>query len=527
MRRKWLIALGIVALVAVALAVLRVAVLDRRLTSKPELRAGEGAPHESTSFFSVSVRLRYDALAELVNDQFPDVIAIPETSLAGGRSARTAVLGSGQVEKLAPVVISGSGSAVQAATRLKASYALGNAMLGTETLQAEARVALATAFDIDERWKPVIAIQPAIDWVQPPESRLTRMFGLSLAGLADQQVTALASRLEQQLPALIEERFSLPGLLGRTWEAAHVRLQVSDSPAAWLTLQPLGAHFLTPQALDDALSLDLGFSASLGVSPDPSGQAPAPGALPPLGKQAPPVEGIRIAVPVTVDYATLAAAINAALAKQAFSFDVGGGRAEIRIDDVVVYPSAPQVVLGLHVEARLPRQWLDTRGWVYVSAVPAFDATSGVLELTDLRFARAVDNAWVRAFSAALHQRLEAELSRHARLELGPLIDAATDAVNERIHAEFRQVLESRLQGGPSRLAERIAVEGGLDGIESADFTLAAGGITLHPVVTGSLAVVLVPLYAPATPQHAEGPEPDIVHTPADPPSQSNREEEP
>lgn len=493
MRRKWLAVLGAVVLLALLLAALRLTLLERRLTGRPEQRVAEVLPHEEVSFLSVSIRLRHDAVAELLNEQFPATIEIPEQDLVGGRSARTAVQGSGQVDRLEPIAVTGAGEGILATTSLKATYSLGNAIVGTETVQAEASVGLAAAFDIDASWKPIVALQPSIRWIRQPESRLTRMFNLPLGGLAEQQLQAMAGRIERQLPDRLEERFHLSAMILQAWEAAHARIQVSSEPEAWLTIRPLGAHFLTPRADAQALALDTGFSASLGVSQDPVGQTPDAVPLPPLSKQPPPVRGIRLSVPLTVDYRTLSDAIAAALRGQVFEFETGSGPAQVKINDAIVYPSAPQVVVGLHVEAAVPWQWLDTRGWIYLAAEPAFDPATGVLELRNLAFARTVDNRWVRVFSAALHDRLLRELQRHARWELAAPVEAATQLANRLLQGQLQQAMEERTMGARG-LAERVVVSGGLEGIESASFSLSARGITLYPVVTGSLAIELVPL---------------------------------
>jgi Domain of unknown function (DUF4403) len=495
-RRKtaWLLGLGAVVL-ALALVLLRLFALDRQLTEQPERRTGDAVVQEMASFVSVSIRLRYEALAELLNEQVPGAFEIPGISLPPGSSSRTAVQGRGRVERPAPIGVTGAGAGVLATTPLQASYSLGSALLGTETLQAEANAALAIAVDIDEHWKPVFAIQPEFDWTKPPESRLSRLFNLPLAGLAEDQATSIARRLEQRLPDLVEERFNLSALVQQTWNAAHLRMQVTQAPATWLTLQPLGAHFLTPRADADALVLNTGFTANFSISGDASAKAPSPAPLPRLQKEPPAVDGIRIAAPVTMDYRTLSEILSAAVRTQTFTFDTGGGTAEARIVEVLVYPSAPQVVLGLHVDLSLPRQWLDTRGWVYLSATPVFDAQSGALELKDLRISRAVDNRWVSVASAALNARLIRELEQHARLDLAETIDHATRTANDQIHAQLQQVLEARMSQGPARLAERIVVSGGLGEVEAATFSLGKDGITVYPVVTGTLTVELVPLY--------------------------------
>lgn len=499
-KKHWWICLGALVLLAVVAFALRIVIVDRRLTERPEHRIGEGVAHDLTSFVAVSIHLRHDALAELLNEQFPTLIEIPEASLLGGRSPATTVQGSGQVERRTPISVTGADEGMLASTRLHATYTLGNALLGSETVQTEADVALVTAFDIDEQWKPVVGIQSGFEWIKPPQSRLTRMFNLSLTSVAEKQVQSATSRLEQQLPQLIEERFNLSGNITQAWEAAHTRVQLAESPATWLSIEPLGAHFLTPETGDDALELQTGFSAKFKVASDATIAAPAPSPLPPLGKKPPPVDGIRLAVPVGVDYQTLSAQLTAALLPQTFAFDVGKDSAEIRIDEIVIYPSAPQVTIGLHMGADVSRQWLDTRGWVYLSATPVYDAQARKLSFIDVRFARAVDNRWVRLFSTVLRDRLIREIEQQAQFDLAAPIELATRTANSLLHAQLQQALEARLQGGQSRLAERVVVEGGFDGIESASFGLGEQGITLYPVATGSLHVELVPLYSVPVP---------------------------
>ena len=385
-RRKlaWRFGLG-AALLALVLVVLRLFALDRHLTEQPERRTAEAIVQDTTSFVSVSVRLRYEALAELLNEQVPSAFEIPGISLPPGSTSRTAVQGEGHVERPAPIAVTGAGNGVLATTPLQASYSLGNALMGSETLQAEANATLGIAVDIDEQWKPVFAIRPEFDWIKPPESRLSRLFNLPLAGLAEDQATAIARRLEQRLPDLIEERFRLSELVQRTWDAAHMRLQITGSPATWLTVHPLGAHFLTPTRMMIPWR-------STRVSARPSRcramRRPHhlhPPRCRPSERNLPLSMTSGIAVPVTMDYRTLSEILSAAVRTQVFAFEAGGGTAEARITEVMVYPSAPQVVLGLHVDLSLPRQWLDTRGWVYLSATPVFDAQTGVLELKDLR----------------------------------------------------------------------------------------------------------------------------------------------
>lgn len=493
-RKAWIIGAAALVLLAVTLLAARIVLVDRRLTAMPEQRADASVRHDEVSFVNVAIRLRYDALTELLEAQFPARFDIPEATLTGGMSPRTAVQGSGHVERTAPLVLGASGDAgVQATTRLRARYTLGNAMLGSESLDAEAHVAMSMAFDLDADWKPVVSLQPGIDWITPPQSRLTRMFNVSLAGLAEQQTRSIVSRAEAQLPAMIEERFRLREMIQRAWEGAHTSVQLSEAPAAWLTIEPLGAHFLTPAAGDDALVLNTGFTARFSVGPA-AAPAASPQPLPALSKTPPAVEGVRLAVPVTVGYQTLSESFVAALSGQQFSFDAGGTTSTVRIDDVVIYPSAPRIVVGVHVESTLPRRWLDTRGWVYLSATPVFDPASGVLSLTDIGFARALDNWWMRLFSAALEARLVQELSRVARIELGARLEEATSAANAMLHSQLRQALEARMGTGPSGLAEHIVVQGGIHGIQSVGFTLAEDSLTLLPVVTGSLAVELVPL---------------------------------
>lgn len=493
-RRPWLVGLGALVLLALILLAARMFLADRRLTAMPEQRAEAIAQHDEVSFVTVAIRLRYDALTEMLEAQFPTNFEIPEATLTGSPSSRTSVQGSGEVERTAPLVLGASGeSGVRAMTRLRARYTLGNALLGSESLEAEANVAMSMAFDLDAAWKPVVALQPDIEWITPPQSRLTRMFNVSLAGLAEQQTRSIVSRAEERLPALIEERFRLQEMIQRAWEGSHTSLRLSEAPAAWLTIEPLGAHFLTPAAEADALVLNTGFTARFSVGPE-AGPAPASPPLPPLSKEPPAVEGVRLAVPVTVGYRTLSEAFATALSGQAFSFDAGGTTSTVTIDDVVVFPSAPRIVVGVHVASTLPRRWLDTRGWVYLSATPVFDPASGVLTLADIGFARALDNRWMRLFSAALEARLVQEFSRVSRIELGPRLEEATSAANAMLHAQLRHALETRLGTGSAGLAERIVVEGGVQGIQSVGFTLAEDSLTLVPVVTGSLAVELVPL---------------------------------
>ena len=63
------------------------------------------------------------------------------------------------------------------------------------------------------------------------------------------------------------------------------------------------------------------------------------------------------------------------------------------VREVVVYPSGKDnLTVGLRLSASFKRRFLDTNGWIYLTAKPALDRARQELSLERFEFTRALDN---------------------------------------------------------------------------------------------------------------------------------------
>src|SRR5207245_2121817 len=93
-------------------------------------------------------------------------------------------------------------------------------------------------------------------------------------------------------------------------------------------------------------------------------------------------------------YELLKQQLRQALADQTFQKDVPGGKVEVRVVDVDVYPSKDSLALGLKIDAKTPGSWFNTSGWVYLSGNPKVAEGGKAIQVENIKFATVVDNAF-------------------------------------------------------------------------------------------------------------------------------------
>lgn len=280
------------------------------------------------------------------------------------------------------------------------------------------------------------------------------------------------------------------------WSSAHSVIKVSDNPVSWVSIDPVSAFMQKPSSDNGDLVLNIGIVANLVLS---SNRPPTPQAepLPPLNKQAlDGMDGFKVNLPIQLDYGMLSKELTATIGDKAIEFELPNGDAKVNFKEVAVYPAAPRLVVAARIEADLPDQWLDTKGWIYVYATPKFDPSRMRLVLTDIEFSRAVDNKVASALTLVLRQKLIAKLNKLATIELKAPLDVAiartNTFLNERLDQHIRGALAK--QAGQFGINPRnIDVAGGINSLDAVDITLLENVLVVTPTVRGNLSVTYRP----------------------------------
>ena len=480
---------------------------DRALTEKPERVATTWAPPVVSSDVSIPIRLEHAALTQLANDLIPESYDIPSqrlfqvesgttNPLSGSRIApeSISISGRGLVRRTSPVTVTAEQDGLTVATNIHAAFTAEKGPL-SQTAMSDARVTVRISLDVNEKWEPVVTVTPSYEWTRRPVARLFNLFDLPLGTVAEAELDRQIATMRSELPALVRQWLPLQSIMASAWDQAHTTVRLPSEPEMWLTFDPVSAYLRPPSAENGDLLLNVGFVANVGLSTDQPA-TPKAEPLPAPSQAASDVPGFRLGVPTQLGYGALEDALTAAVGDEAIEFGTPVGEATIRILDVEVYPSAPNLVVGAKVDLDLPDRWLDTKGWVYLHAAPSFDAGTKELRLRNMTFARSVDNTLVRLATAAFSSQIERALESRARVDLRGPLEGAMARANTLLGADLQQRLRDRASRATGPLADVISmidVTAKVDGLSSVSFALEEQRLILVPVVTGSLSVQLQP----------------------------------
>lgn len=503
-----LIATALAAALAALTAGAYVARSDSVLTEKPpRLEVAAPAKVSVPSSLVVPIRLSAKALEDLANEVVPTSIDIPEDTiyhkhswtknpLNGNRITiyRMTVKGSGKVKRTSPIKVVAEGDGFVVSTTVHASFEARKGSL-TETAHADAKISMKVSVDVGESWTPIVSVTPTYSWINRPEARLFDLFTLSLGSVAAKALNSEIGKQQVKLQAVVSQKLPLKQFMEVAWAEAHTKLQVDEAPKAWLSLDPVSAHMMTPKVEGNDLMLRVGVVANVALSTDEPARPDAE-KLPALRKTPPLEPGFKAAVPIHVGYDVLERALLTEFVDHPIRLATPAGEAKIAISDVVVYPSSSGLVIGAKVAADLPERWLDTKGWVYFHAQPSFDAKNKVLRLENASFARSVDNTLVRVASAALAPAIVDQLQKRSSIDLSGQLDSALVNVNAKLGPRLQDVIRAKVAALPRPLGDFLArtdVAAKIDGVSAVDVSLDSGRLTLLPIVRGSLAVKVQP----------------------------------
>lgn len=230
------------------------------------------------------------------------------------------------------------------------------------------------------------------DWQREPAVSVLGQ-PIRLTEKADAKLAPLLAKAEAELPRRLA---ALPvrAELEKLWQQGFTVQSINRrNPAAWLRLTPQSLAFAGARVEDDQLRIDarLGARAEvvLGTMPKAPGLTPLPAITTPTSNAA---GGLVLNIAVLADPATLQPAIDKALAKVAARGvevpDVG--RVRVRFGRSTLYTTPDgKLALGLDISARGPRQLLDTRGRLWLTARPETGTSDERLRIRDLDLAAA------------------------------------------------------------------------------------------------------------------------------------------
>lgn len=354
-----------------------------------------------------------------------------------------------------------------------------------ETATAQALVTADVTPDVTPDGHLSARIKLNYDWQQEPGVMLlgTR---IRLTRQADQKLAPVIAKLERDLPQQLQAVALRKALQGLWQQGFTVQSINRKNPAAWLKI--------TPRALGlgriEATSTDLVVHASLtavtlvvlGIEPRPE----LPTNLPLIGRT-PPSEALYFHGQLLADYDTLVPPISKALAKVAAKgIQVPDyGRVKVRFGKPTLYGTdGSRLVLGIGLSARGPRQLLDTKGYVWMTARPESEPGSEKVRIRDLKFnaGRAGDQQFALLVAImsteAVALALESAIAQDFTGDYDKLMTKIDDVLNEVPIGDFRARIK-------------------LDGVEHGKIMALGQGLYMPVVAAGTAKVVYVGPNAP------------------------------
>ena len=438
-------------------------------------------PHASTIALAARIDLR-EVQAEL-DAAIPPIIA--DFSGERGGCLRARKLGikisigcrwNGQVTRRGPLSLSGAGEALNFSIPVHAWVTVRNRSGPTvrQTVRADFTVTATARPTIGSEWNLDPNMSFELKWDKKPTIRLFNLIDISITRHVEPTVKEQLREIESKFKEQVT-RLRLRETVRQMWEAAHEPIRVSEEPDIWLSLAPQAVGFSGIRVKDNVLTLKLGMKSESTTMVGKSPTAPDASPLPQLEEYSidDPV-GFLLRLPVIVQYDALRRAVEVALRAGEQWMPIDSSGILLTIEQVEVYPSNPNLVVGLHFTADLPNKILDTRGVVYLHGKLEIDNENKMLRVEEFGLTAATDNALANAanliFGEALRKQIQDAL----------VIDFRSDY--ERLLVDVRQDLNRDLDRG-------VSISGNLNSIRAGEVLVLEKGLRLISLADGVLEI--------------------------------------
>lgn len=402
-RRRWWFALLAAAIVLMS------AWLLRPLWPRGTINLGAAPPRAAATVLSppgassiaLPVRLPLAMLEKAINDAMPAKLwAIDEPGRVCIPAARIKLFKSrlkitpdikcrivGEANR-GPIRLSGRGDTIHLAMPISARVEAQDVggVIARETATADAILTADLRPTLTPAGQLTARIHLTYDWRNEPGVTLMGQ-RIRFTEKVDQKLAPVLAKVEIDLARQLADSI-IKDQLGAIWRQGFTVESLNKrNPAAWLRLTPLGLGMGRITVERDQLRIDAALAARaelvLGDAPPRPVATPLPAIVPGSGDA-----GLVLHTAVLSDYGTLEAVIGKALTKVAAKgMEVPDyGRVTVRFGRPTLYATdGGRLALGLDIAARGPRQLLDTRGRVWLTARAETAAGSERVLIRDLQ----------------------------------------------------------------------------------------------------------------------------------------------
>jgi hypothetical protein len=309
--------------------------------------------------------------------------------------------------------------------RLKRFARRGKSAPDGARVTAELMLKITSSISISKNWELQTKSTISHSWRSKPTIQLG-LGTFEVDKMVDKRLVAKWPEIAKKFDEQVAEKGLLRPKVEKIWTQLNEPRQMSENPSIWLLgdidVLYAGNPTLTKRGIELKVGLAGCFRVFLGPEATPQKRPPL------LPRSKPPAEqGFHLALSAELQWHAMSQIATSLLAFQEFS--IPGRRGTFTIDQVSLYPSGKQIVVGIAYKANL-RLW-NTAGNVYLVGVPEIDDKERVLRIKDFHYVlRTWDNVIASANGIAENQ-LKERVQDKLVFPFGDQLDVALKQINQ------------------------------------------------------------------------------------------------
>jgi hypothetical protein len=407
---------------------------DQEFSAKPALISNAYVPNPRDGTVALQLQVPYTTLAEVANRKLPASIPIAGRHHFGNIKALIASVnidGNYNIEarRSGPIQVTSQQTAARISVPITFSGHVGFGgdvakVLGLDKKNVTgSMIALADVrVGLSPDWKPVVNVSISYEWREGARLEIAHGFWLPVADVVKKPLGEMMATLAREAQTAITQ-VDVHSEVDKVWSAQSLRVGRLEGGEVFLRITPRTAQLSDIEYGSDRAIVRI----AVHVLAELKTTADAPTKLPlPTLQQGTQAEN-RLDVPLLIHapYTRIQELLISAMSKQTFQSESPMGLAKVSIRDAVGYPSGKNgLTIGLCLSASFEKKFLNTNGWIYLTAEPNIDPARQELFLSRLEFTAALDNRIWDALVVALRDTsLLALVEQQVRIPLKPQLD--------------------------------------------------------------------------------------------------------
>ncbi len=422
------------------------------VSEKPDAVTASPIPQEQPgiSRFGLRARVSYADIEAIAADQLPASYPVTGEKRLCKRIIGIKVCGTAQwdllIERTAPLKMSGKQRRIIASAPLRFSGVVGirggaAQALGLSSLQVNGALlsTLSSGLHMQTDWCPQLQVDASYHWIEKPTALWRGKLDFDLEDIVnkalDKQLATLEPRLNDSIDCarfrkqLTEHwhsySFPLDIPAGKANANTNASTDADADADAAIGVQPQQVHLnIVPTGFafsgiqTETGKLGIGFELE-GTTVVASQALKAEAlVLPPLRKVDFQASRTDFDLLLRADYQQLESVISPMVLNKVYSSDSAAGKVSVTLNRIVLSGNSDGVTVALDFIAQLPGTRKDTRGALYLTAVPVVDANGQQLQLQNIQLSRLIDSTLWNLISNVFESQIISAIERASTLDL-------------------------------------------------------------------------------------------------------------